>query len=216
MREHTALLVSSDECGWTELRLALSSLPNVQIIGEATDIQLARRLAMSRRPTVVITTTHIEGSSILPFLTELRARGLTATKIVLVANRVDAREVADISELDVAGHLLWGDLSIPTLQHCLAATIGSDLVVASREVVRAFVEVHRTKTGMSDVPIMLSEREHAVLLRLAEGLTHEQIAVAEPMSRRTVDRIVARLQVKLDVPNSFVLGSRASQLGLLP
>lgn len=55
-----------------------------------------------------------------------------------------------------------------------------------------------------------------MLCRLADGLTREQIAAGEGLSLRTVKRIVARLEEKLDAANPFVLGMKAAQLGMIP
>lgn len=68
----------------------------------------------------------------------------------------------------------------------------------------------------SMAPPRLTERERAVLQRLAEGLTREQVQAVESMSLRTVNRVVAALERKLDAPNVFALGARAAQLGLVP
>lgn len=62
---------------------------------------------------------------------------------------------------------------------------------------------------------LLNEREQAVLQRLAEGLTQEQIAKVEDLRVRTVGRIVASLHEKLDTPSLVALGVRAAQLGLV-
>lgn len=61
----------------------------------------------------------------------------------------------------------------------------------------------------------LTARERAALRRLAEGLTRQEIAAAEGMSERTVQRIGADLREKLEAPTAFALGVKACQLGLI-
>ena len=63
--------------------------------------------------------------------------------------------------------------------------------------------------------IALSDREQAVLNALAEGMTQKEIAASTHLSVRTVKRIVAQLEEKLDAPSPFVLGARARALGLV-
>lgn len=73
----------------------------------------------------------------------------------------------------------------------------------------------RRGRGMHAGPVPLSERERAVLQWLGQGRTEKEVARAEGVSRRTVTRIVATLEVKLEAPTLFVLGQRARQLGLV-
>jgi DNA-binding NarL/FixJ family response regulator len=63
---------------------------------------------------------------------------------------------------------------------------------------------------------LLTPCEHAVLKRLVEGLKRPQIAEAQGISLRSVNRIVPRLQTKLEAPNSYALVMKATQLGLIP
>jgi DNA-binding NarL/FixJ family response regulator len=61
----------------------------------------------------------------------------------------------------------------------------------------------------------ISGRERLILQLLAEGLTEQQISLQSGVSLRTVRRLVANLERRLDAPSLFALGSRAAHLNLL-
>lgn len=61
----------------------------------------------------------------------------------------------------------------------------------------------------------ITEREQRVLLRLAQGLTHQHIATCEQLKLRTVERTIAALAVKLQVPSRHGIIAKAAVLGLV-
>jgi DNA-binding NarL/FixJ family response regulator len=117
--------------------------------------------------------------------------------------------------VDIAAYLLWRDLSSEALRHCLAAVITGDVVVASQAAAAAFLAAQRRASLAFPAAVPLTAREQVVLRRLAEGLTHKEIAVAEGLSRRTVELTAARLAARLEASPPFVLGMQAARLGLL-
>ena len=125
--------------------------------------------------------------------------------------------LAACAKVGISGYLLWNDLSCEIVYHCLTIVLKRDLSIISQSVLAEFVGMHSVPAAQQDVPVLvpLSAREQAVLERLAEGLSYEQIAQIEPISLRTVERIVANLERKFDAPNHFVLAKKASQLGLI-
>ena len=133
----------------------------------------------------------------------------------MFASRLNPAELSALNELGVVGYLLWGDLAPETLPHCLATMLIGKAVLRTRSVAAAFAGAWSCSPRPCGDRVRLTEREQAVLRRLAEGLTHEEIAQLEPLSLRTVDRIVATLEAKLDAPSQFVLGLKAAQFGLL-
>jgi DNA-binding NarL/FixJ family response regulator len=151
-----------------------------------------------------------------PLLRDLQRRVSPASTIVVVAARLDPDAFVGLDDLRLAGYLLWGEVSAEAVRHCLAAVIDGNVVIGSRQVARAFVETqcHLTRPRPEAPP--LTEREQETLRCLAGGLAHREIAEAEGISPRTVDRIVAILHEKLDAPTEFMLGVKAAQLRLIP
>lgn len=115
-----------------------------------------------------------------------------------------------LAAIGVEGHLLWADLSIDTLSHCLATVVRSDVFVASRDVVEAFVA-----NQQSQFAVAISDRERTVLCWLLEGLTQAEVAQKEGLSRRTVERVVTNLEQKFETRSLFALGWKVGRLRLL-
>lgn len=93
----------------------------------------------------------------------------------------------------------------------------ADVVIISRTAADALLEnqLVRSRVSVDRGRLQITHREQVVLQRLAEGFTQEQIANAENISPRTVERVVAILEQKLNAPCQFVLGMKAAQLDLV-
>jgi len=211
----TVFLIPSDDLGWNDVRATLQVMPEIEVVGETPTAREAIEAIISRRPDVVISTMIMEGTSTLPLLATLRREYCLASRIVVFASCFDQYQLAALADIDVAGYLLWRDLSCKTLRNCLAIVLGGDINVSSHAAVRAFVEAKRQSPFPQVQMARLTERERTILQRLADGLTQEQIAKSECISPRTVKRVVASLELKLDASCLFVLATRAMRLGLL-
>lgn len=214
MRQRTVLLVRSDDIGWTELRVALDAIIDVRVVGDADSLERVYG-AFDADPDIVLTAAHPPDHRHAWLPLEVRAR-FPSSRIVVLAAHFTPDDIAASADGDYFGYLLWSDLSPSKLDCWLATVLYSDLVVASRAIVSTFVEMHRQAPRPVPHGLPLSPCEHDVLRRLAEGMTREQIAAAVHLSRRQVDRIVARLQDKFDATSPFPLVVKATQLRLVP
>ncbi len=213
--QHTVLLLSSDAIGWGELRQLLAALPDVRVVGDTADPDAARRLAAAHVPDAIIATATLGGRPTLPLLADLRRACCPATKVILVAADYAPGRLRSPEDTGVVGYLLWADLSPAVLRHCLAAAIAGDIILGSGRVVRQFVAGLRGEGPTRLAAAGITERERAVLGRLADGQTREAIAMAEGISPTTVKRLIADLEARLDAPNQFVLAVRAMRLGII-
>jgi DNA-binding NarL/FixJ family response regulator len=213
--QHTVLLLSSDAIGWGELRQLLADLPDMCVVGDTTDPTEARRLAATRTPDAIIAAATLDGHPVLPLLADLRRACCPAAKVILVATDYAPGQLRSPEDTGVVGYLLWADLSPAVLRHCLAAAIAGDVILGSGAVVRQFVAGLRGAGAAHLAESGISERERAVLGRLAAGQTREEIAAAEGISLRTVKRIIADLEARLGAPTQFALGVQAQRRGLI-
>jgi LuxR family maltose regulon positive regulatory protein len=86
----------------------------------------------------------------------------------------------------------------------------------AQRVLLAFDKPLRATDGATpDLPEPLSQREHEVLLLVAEGLTNQQIAARLVISIRTVKKHVENIHGKLGVENRTRAVARARALKLL-
>jgi len=212
--QRTVLLLSSDAIGWDELRRILVDLPDVRVVGDATDSVAARRLAASHVPDAIIAAATLDHRPVLPLLADLRRTCCPTTRAILIANDYAPGQLLSPEDTGVVGYLLWAELSPAVLRHCLAAAIAGNVILGSGTVVRRFVAGLRGEASVCHTTIGITERERAVLGGLAVGLTREQIAKTEGVSLRTVKRMIANLEQKLDAPNLFLLGLTAAHLGI--
>jgi DNA-binding NarL/FixJ family response regulator len=215
MQRRTVLLISSPEIGWADLRAVLRSLRDIRIAGEATTAREAIAVAAAEAPGVIISAATVDGTSAAPLLLDLRLRVCPTSKIVVFASRLDPADFAVLGDDTLDGYLLWSDLSTGALRPCLDAVIAAGLVVVTPTVARTFIATRCRPPRPRPDAARLTRRERTVLRHLAGGLSRDKIATAEQISARTVDRILAEIEAKLDAPNAFVLGVKACQLGLI-
>jgi DNA-binding NarL/FixJ family response regulator len=215
MRQRSLLLISSHDLGWGDLRVVLRTIEHVCICGEAASAREATRLVAACKPDVIISAATVDDAPALPLLVDIRYDLCPKSKLIVIGTSFEPDDLLAYAELGVAGLLQWGELSVESLRHCLAAAIGADVVVGSRHAVTALLSAGAAPAPWRGGPVRLTERERAVLRRLAGTPLGEEIARAEHLSLRTVKRTVAGLDAKLDAPSAFVLGMRAAQLGLV-
>jgi DNA-binding NarL/FixJ family response regulator len=204
---HTLVLVGTPTLVWTILRTTLTTLPGVQLVGEARTAAEAQTLAATHRPDVILSTTPLAGGSALPLLTQLRRDHPTST-LILLAMALSPAELTALPDAALDGCLLWPELDAETLQHALAALLSGTVRVSSRGLPLA-------PRAPAAPALPLPAAATTVLAHLAQGHTHATIAAAEGWSVRTVERIVAALAAQLGASAPFVLGLRAAQLGLV-
>ena len=214
MTAHRLLLVGSNTLLWTGLRTAVRAMRGVEIVGDVVDGHTAAARVADAQPHAVLIERSAQNGRMTEIVAAIRA-ACPAAKVVLFSSRFEAAELRELTELGVDGFLAWDDIDLASLRYALDAVVNGAVVVTSRSVTRgAFDQPNRGASEGAITPD-LTEREHRVLQGLAAGLTQQQIAMETRTSIRTVKRVVATLATKLGAPSPFVLGARASALGLV-
>lgn len=215
MQRRTVLLVRSEHLGWSDVLDTLRSFDGVRLVGEAASFDEGLKLGVAYQPDVVILPERSEDGTAKSWLAAYRAELPSAAIRPTLITIADLAEEASREELcAITVRLLWKDLSAATLQHLLAASIFSDTVIISRDIATTASLTRGKYSNLKKLPFPLNDRERAVLLLLADGLTHKEIARNQGLSQRTVERIISGLEAKFDAHDSFALGWRAGQLGL--
>ncbi len=196
MHQRTLLLITADEPGWAELRALLRPLTDLRVAGETPYAGQALRLAAKLNPDLLLTAATVEGAPVLPLLRGLLGNGYPARRIAVCAPRFAPDDLLAFADLGIGGYLLWSDLCPATLRQCLDALLADQSCVSGRAVATAFLEGWRSHAQPQE-PVRLTPRERAILRRLSEGLSEEQIARAEGLSPRAVRRAVAGLEAKM-------------------
>jgi two-component system nitrate/nitrite response regulator NarL len=215
-RTYRVFLVGADTLAWDGLRTIVARMPEVQLVGETFDPRGAAEAAAEAAPDTVLLGSPLQGrsSSGLARLLHERCPG---ARIVVLADDLELDDLPTYAAARISGYLVVSALNAAALQLGLRAVLQAKLVVLVDAVAAAIGEALSTGTlpAARYPAIVLKDREQAVLRGLAAGLTREEIAAAEHLSVRTVERIVATLAVQFDAPSAFVLGMKAARLRLV-
>jgi DNA-binding NarL/FixJ family response regulator len=209
------VLVGVEHLGWAGLRATLHGMGGVRVLREAIGEQQALSSAAELHADVIVVGTGLESASPLLLVGELR-RCSPTSRIVVLGDDPAGDELLQYLTLNASAYLLWDGLSPAHLHRAIELVIDADVVMANRTAVESIATAWRLRSQTAADSLGLSVRERSVLCYLAAGLTRQQIAAAEAISLRSVERIVADLGDRLNAPSSFVMGVRAASLGLLP
>jgi DNA-binding NarL/FixJ family response regulator len=195
------LLVDDDPLVRSGLRLMLRSAPDIDVVGEAADGAAAVTAAAELVPDVVLMDLRMPGTD-----------GVTATAAITAASaapRVVALTTFDADELvrqaitaGAAGYLVKDTPPAEIINAVRAVASGQG--VLSPAVTRPLLDLARdaaaagrSKPGLE----VLSERERAVALAVADGATNAEIARQLYVSAATVKATVSRILAKLELDN---------------
>jgi DNA-binding NarL/FixJ family response regulator len=182
----------------------LSTLDDVDVTGVAASGEQAVELARAAAPDAVLMDLNLAGMS-----------GIEATRQILAEHpqvAVLAVTMVDDDDTVVAA------LRAGARGYVLKGSTGAEIVDALRAVAAGGVVIGRgvaatvlamTTGSARTSPDGLTEREHEVLARLAEGASNAQIARALGLSLKTVQNYVSRILDKLQVSDRTQAALRA-------
>jgi DNA-binding NarL/FixJ family response regulator len=192
------LLVDDQPLLRTGFRLILQSEPDVEVVGEAGDGEVALSQVRALRPDVVlmdIRMPRMDGVEATRRLTEL-----DDPPRVLVLTTYDLDEyVVDSLRAGASGFLLK-DVPAEDLVDAVRVVHRGEAVVAPRVTRRLLDRFARLLpvAGPQTAPLPeLTDREHQVLLLMARGLSNAEIAADLVLSETTVKTHVSNVLMKL-------------------
>lgn len=155
---------------------------------------------------------------------DLAGPGLQPEQALLLVTD-DVQEIQVLSAMELRA---WGAISPETTAEALQTAVralAGGLVAASPAILRQAL-VSSAGSGLPAYPGIddgsepaldpLTDREHDVLLRLAQGLTNKQIALALGISEHTVKFHVSSIYSKLDVSNRTEAVRKGARRGWIP
>ncbi|MGY1700196.1 response regulator [Geodermatophilus sp. SYSU D00766] len=192
------LLVDDQPLLRTGFRLILQSEPDVEVVGEAGDGEVALSQVRALRPDVVlmdIRMPRMDGVEATRRLAEL-----AEPPRVLVLTTYDLDEyVVDSLRAGASGFLLK-DVPAEDLVDAVRVVHRGEAVVAPRVTRRLLDRFARLLPAAGQDPPSLdglTEREHQVLLLVARGMSNAEIAAELVLSETTVKTHVSNVLMKL-------------------
>ena len=214
-------IVDDQDLVRTGFRMILEDLPDVQIVGEASDGAQAVRLVGSYRPDVTLMDVRMPVMDGVEATRRIVSRDPAARILILTTFDLDEYAFAGL-RAGASGFLLK-DVPVPELTSAIRVIAAGDAVVAPR-VTRLLLDTYARQfpaPGGSGSPAMppgldrLTPREREVLLLVAGGLPNAEIATRLTVSETTVKSHVASILAKLSLPNRVHIVIYAYEHGLL-
>ena len=186
--EITCLIVDDHEVVREGLRLSLSRVPHIRVVGEAGDGRAAIELAERRKPNVVIMDVRMPGLDGLDATKELMEKEPNASVLIFTAYS-ERSLLARGLESGAKGYILK-EAPHETLVRAIEKVAGGD----------SFIDPALMPAFLSgkDREDMLTAREREILQLLADGMSNADVAQRLFISQETVKSHVRHILAKLE------------------
>jgi len=186
--EITCLIVDDHEVVREGLRLSLSRVPHIRVVGEAGDGRAAIELAERRKPNVVIMDVRMPGLDGLDATKELMEKEPNASVLIFTAYS-ERSLLARGLESGAKGYILK-EAPHDTLVRAIEKVAGGD----------SFIDPALMPAFLSgkDREDMLTAREREILKLLADGMSNADVAQRLFISQETVKSHVRHILAKLE------------------
>ncbi|GLY50333.1 response regulator transcription factor [Lentzea sp. NBRC 102530] len=208
------VVVDDEELVRTGFRLILQAAGDIEVVATATGAQAVREISLLK-PDVVLLDIRMPDVDGLTILRQLR--GLTPPPVVAMLTTFDSDEyIATALRTGAAGFVLKD--TGPEQLAQMVRTLAHGGVVLSPKVTRTVVDGYLGSgagSKASEQVGLLSERERAVLVLIAEGLSNTEIGAQVHISVGTVKDHVSAILTKLRVGSRVQAALVAQRAGLL-
>jgi DNA-binding NarL/FixJ family response regulator len=219
MSEPIRVLIADDQRAVREgLATLLGLLPEVEVVGAASDGHEAVVLAADLLPDIVLMDLRMPRCDGVEATRLLRER-VPETKVVVLTTYADDRSVIDALRAGARGYLTK-DAGGAEIRHALRQILDDHAVIdpaVQRHVVDAIATLppghgHRPR---SPLPAGLTPREAEVLSLIATGMSNREIAAHLVVSEGTVKTHINHLFAKIDTRDRAQAVTYAYQHGLI-
>ena len=212
------IVIADDQMLFREgLRTLLSTRPDFEIVGEASDGDEAVALVESLHPNVVLMDLRMPKVDGIQATARLRERCPEIPVLVLTTFDDDANLFGAL-RAGAAGYLLKDVSSETLVSAILAATRGESFLqsTVTGRVVAAFARLMEAGGPRAEALVLpLSPREREIVSLLGSGASNKEIADRLNLDEGTVKNHVTNILTKLDVRDRTQAALRARQLGIV-
>src|SRR4051812_48134203 len=193
------------------LARAISMRPDLELIGEATDGRAALAYIQQLAPDVAVLDMRIPGLRALDIVEALTRDG-SPTRVLMLSAATESSLVYAAVAAGAAGY--WSkDAERDTICDAIAAVARGERVLDPGLQSGLFGEIHAREVD-SERPV-LTDREHEILLLIADGKSAPAIGDQLYLSTATVKTHLGHLYEKLGVSDRAAAVAEAMRRGLL-
>jgi DNA-binding NarL/FixJ family response regulator len=212
------IVIADDQMLFREgLRTLLSTRPDLEIVGEASDGEEAVALVETLRPTVVLMDLRMPRLDGIQATARIHERWPSVAILVLTTFDDDANLFGAL-RAGADGYLLK-DAALETLVAAIhAAARGESFLqtTVTGRVVAAFTRLMEAGGPKAEALVVpLSRREREILALLGDGASNKEIADRLCLAEGTVKNHVTNILTKLDVRDRTQAAIRGRQLGIV-
>lgn len=196
-------------------RLLIESTGDMHVVGEAADGARALEMARATSPDVVLMDVRMPGVDGIEATRRIHEQ-LPGVRVLILTTFEHDEYVFGALRAGAGGFLLKDTDPDDLLDAIRAVAAGQALLGPglTRRLIEEFAAQPERPAPPAELGL-LSEREHEVLLRIAAGLTNDEIAAALHLSPATAKTYVHRIMTKLDARDRVQLVIIAYESGLV-
>lgn len=192
------------------LRVFLGLDPELEVIpSEAVNGEEALCMARQLKPDVVLMDLVMPGMDGI-IATEMIRRELPKTEVVILTSALEDSLAIGAIRAGAIGYL-FKDTEADELCRAIKAAASGQIYLAPQIAMRLMREIRNPER-----PVILTERETAVLQLLAQGASNKEIAHDLSLGEKTVKTHVSNILSKLGVQSRTQAALLSVQLGLVP
>ncbi len=206
------VMVVDDHPIWREAVARDLEAAGLDIVGVASDVAQAVRVAKATRPDVVVLDLQLPDGSGVDVARQL-ATFETPPKILVLSASGEQPDVLGAVEAGATGYLIKS-ASATELVNAVHATSRGEAVFTPGLAALLLGEYNRLSTRGENGTPSLTPRETEILRLVAKGFTYQQIADKLVLSLRTVQNHVQNTLTKLQLHNKAQLVRYAMEQGL--
>jgi DNA-binding NarL/FixJ family response regulator len=207
------LLVEDHALVRAGIRALLEQLPEVEVVGEASNGYDALRLIGQHQPTVVLMDIGMAGMSGLEVMAQV-AQSFPDIRVIMLSMHAHEEFVLQALRSGAAGYLLK-DAGTAELELAIRAIARGETYL-SPAVSQHVVGEYMRRVGSTPIGLdQLTPRQREILRLIAQGHTTKEIAQQLAISVKTVETHRAQLMERLDIYDVARLVRYAIRLGLV-
>jgi DNA-binding NarL/FixJ family response regulator len=212
------LLADDQELVRAGFRVLIESVPDLEVVGEASDGEQAVKLVESEHPNVVLMDVRMPGVDGIEATARIRTLDGAGDTRVLILTTFDLDEYVHAALRAGASGFLLKDASPTDLLDAIRVIHEGDALLAP-SVTRRLIEEFAHRPGrdhtLPEALDVLTDREREVLALIARGLSNSEIAEHLVVSPATSKTHVSRIMAKLNARDRAQLVMLAYETGLV-